>query len=102
MLSDYLKHLQQKGKSPHTIVSYMNDLHKFLDGLSIQPQDYIAEMDVRKWISQMIRPKEGQSLANTTINRRLNSLRSFYNWAQRNKKVKNNPMHDIEDFEICR
>ncbi|MEW9674085.1 tyrosine-type recombinase/integrase [Ammoniphilus sp. 3BR4] len=99
MITDYLKHLQQKGKSPHTIVSYMNDLHKFLDDLGIQPGDYITETDVRKWISQMIRPEEGQPLANATINRRLNSLRSFYDWALRNKKVKHNPMRDIEDLK---
>ncbi len=101
MITDYLNHLHQKGKSQHTVVSYLNDLHKFLDGLNIQPHDYVTETDVRKWISKMMRPEEGKPLAISTINRRLNSLRSFYDWAHRNKKVKHNPMSDIEDLKTA-
>ncbi len=60
MITDYLKHLQQKGKSPHTIVSYMNDLHKIPDDLGIQPGDYITKMDVKK-MDQSDDPTGGRS-----------------------------------------
>jgi site-specific recombinase XerD len=46
--------------------------------------------DVRKWINHMLYPNDGKQLAITTINRRLNSLRSFYSWAQKNKKLQHN------------
>lgn len=100
MITDYLKYLQQKGESPHTIISYMNDLYKFFHDLGIHPGDVITKTDIRKWISHD--PSRGRStFANSNINRRLNALRNFYDWAERNKKVQNNPMNDIEDLKLA-
>src|SRR5690606_24173195 len=47
----------------------------------------------------MLNPEEIKPIAITTINRRLNSLRSFYTWATKNKKLQNNPMQDIQDLK---
>ena len=64
-----------------------------LDELHIQPEDFVTATDVRKWINSLLNPHEGKPLAITTINRRLNSLRSFYSWAQKS----NNPMEESAD-----
>lgn len=61
----------------------------------------MTETDIRKWIDQMMRPSEGKSLAVSTINRRLNALRSFYTWARKNKKFQHNPMEGIEDLKTA-
>ncbi|MEY2194627.1 tyrosine-type recombinase/integrase [Neobacillus sp. BF23-41] len=99
MLIDYLTYLNKKGKSRHTVISYMNDLHQFFDATGIHPEDYVTETDIRKWVAQMMRPSEGKPLAVSTINRRLNALRSFYSWGRRNKEFHHNPMDGIEDLK---
>ena len=80
MLEEYIKSLENKDKSPKTIISYGNDILIFLDALHIKPGNFVTATDVRKWIRGMLNPQEGRPLVITTINRRLNSLRSFYSW----------------------
>jgi site-specific recombinase XerD len=43
----------------------------------------------------MNNPQEGKPLAITTINRRLNALRSYYARADKNHKLQQNPMEEI-------
>lgn len=47
----------------------------------------------------MLNPNGIKPLATSTINRRLNSLRSYYAWATQNNKLQHNPMQDIEDLK---
>ncbi|KOR92064.1 tyrosine-type recombinase/integrase [Geobacillus stearothermophilus] len=99
MLNEYVTYLQEKGASPNTIISYTNDLNIFFNDLHIRPSDYVTPADIRKWIHQMLNPAEGKPLAISTINRRLNSLRSFYAWAVEHHKIEQNPMKDIQDLK---
>lgn len=99
MLNEYVTYLQEKGASPNTIISYTNDLNIFFNDLHIRPGDYVTPADIRKWIQQMLNPSEGKPLAISTINRRLNSLRSFYAWAVEHHKIEQNPMKDIQDLK---
>lgn len=83
----------------NTIISYTNDIKSFLKEMSLEPTDYVMTADIRKWISTMLNPPEGKALAVSTINRRLNSLRSYYTWAVRNNKLQRNPMLEIQDLK---
>ena len=83
----------------NTIISYTNDIKSFLKEMSLDPTDYVMTADIRKWISAMLNPPEGKALAVSTINRRLNSLRSYYTWAVRNNKLQRNPMLEIQDLK---
>lgn len=83
----------------NTIISYTNDIKSFLKEMSLDPKDYVMTADIRKWISAMLNPPEGKALAVSTINRRLNSLRSYYTWAVRNNKLQRNPMLEIQDLK---
>jgi site-specific recombinase XerD len=85
--------------SPNTIISYTNDLNIFFNDLHIRPGYYVTSADIRKWIQQMLNPAEGKPLAISPINRRLNSLRSFYAWAVNHHKLEQNPMRDIQDLK---
>lgn len=85
--------------SENTIVSYMNDLNNFFNKLNIYPTDYVTAADIRKWIDAMLNPIDLKPLAIATINRRLNSLRSFYSWAIKYKELQHNPMRDIQDLK---
>jgi len=95
----YISYLQEKGKSQNTIISYTNDLNSFFDQLHIKPDDFVTAADIRKWIHEMLNPINVKPLAISTINRRLNSLRSFYSWATKTNQLQQNPMSDIQDLK---
>ncbi|MBY0123302.1 tyrosine-type recombinase/integrase [Bacillus sp. S/N-304-OC-R1] len=99
MLSDYILYLQEKGKSQNTIISYMNDLQSFFDELQIGPDDFVTAADVRKWMGMMLNPVQTKPLAISTINRRLNALRSYYAWATKTNRLQQSPMSDIQDLK---
>jgi site-specific recombinase XerD len=99
MFSDYIFYLEQKGMSHNTIISYKNDLNYFFHEMNIRSDDFVTAADIRKWIDGMLNSIDIKPLAITTINRRLNSLRSFYSWATKNKKLQHNPMSDIQDLK---
>jgi site-specific recombinase XerD len=96
---DYISYLQEKGKSKNTIISYINDLNHFFNDLNIKPDDFVTAADIRKWINEMLNRTTIKPLAISTINRRLNSLRSFYTWATKSKQLQHNPMQDIQDLK---
>jgi site-specific recombinase XerD len=59
----------------------------------------VTAADIRKWMNNMLNPDNQKPLATSTINRRLNSLRSFYSWATKNNLLQQNPMQDIQDLK---
>lgn len=83
----------------NTIISYTNDIKSFLKEMNLESTDYVTTADIRKWIGKMLNPIEGKALAVSTINRRLNSLRSYYIWLIKNSKLQSNPMLDIRDLK---
>ncbi|MCQ6282708.1 tyrosine-type recombinase/integrase [Bacillus sp. EB600] len=99
MYRDYILYLQKQGKSKNTIISYSNDLNSFFHETNIKPGDYVTAADIRKWIHLMLNPVDIKQLATSTINRRLNSLRSFYAWATKMKKMQHNPMQEIQELK---
>jgi site-specific recombinase XerD len=62
MLHEYETYLQEKGFSPNTVISYLNDVNQFLKDLHLRPGDYVTSADIRKWIQQMLNPAEGKPL----------------------------------------
>ena len=99
MFLNYISFLQEKGMSQNTIISYMNDIKSFLKEMNLESNDYVTAADIRKWVNEMLTPTEGKALAVSTINRRLNSLRSYYAWAVKNNRLQQNPMLDIRDLK---
>ena len=77
----------------------MNDIKSFLKEMNLESNDYVTAADIRKWVNEMLAPTEGKALAVSTINRRLNSLRSYYAWAVKNNRLQQNPMLDIRDLK---
>ena len=99
MFLNYISFLQEKGMSQNTIISYMNDIKSFLKEMNLESNDYVTAADIRKWINEMLNPTDVKPLAVSTINRRLNSLRSYYAWAVKNEMLQQNPMIDIQDLK---
>ncbi|AZJ20082.1 integrase [Bacillus wiedmannii bv. thuringiensis] len=101
MLHKYHNYLIDKGKSQNTVLSYINDLQIFIQEMRVNPDSYVISNDIKKWIRDMLNPKEGKALSVSTINRRLNTLRSYFSWAEREKYIKVNPMTDIKGLKMA-
>ncbi|MCU5110920.1 tyrosine-type recombinase/integrase [Bacillus wiedmannii] len=101
MLHKYRNYLIDKGKSQNTVISYINDLQIFFQEMGVNPDSYVISNDIKKWIRDMLNPKEGKALSVSTINRRLNTLRSYFSWAEREKYIKVNPMIDIKGLKMA-
>jgi len=69
--------------------------------MRLNPDSYVISNDIKKWIRDMLNPREGKALSVSTINRRLNTLRSYFSWAEREQYIKVNPMTDIKDLKVA-
>lgn len=77
---DYL--LLEKNYSEHTINAYLKDFQEFYTFLSCDaPVDMLSVIydDVRKWIVFLMEQKK----SNRTINRKLSSLKAYFNFLQK-------------------
>ena len=89
-LNDYLDYLKyQKGYSEYTIENYKNDILEFFKYLEREKIDYlkIEYSDTRFYLMYL---KDECKNNNTTIDRKLSSLRGFYKYLSKNNYVENN------------
>ncbi len=96
---DYLQH--EKRYSAHTLSAYKCDLGQFSQWLDEKGFDDIVDADslsVRNWISSLHR----QGIGGKTLQRKLSSLRSFYQFLVRKRLLKNNPAVDISAPKTAR
>ncbi len=100
LFHDYLRY--EKHYSPHTLSSYQRDLKQFsqwlielerADSSSLESTTVIDANSqlIRSWIAQLHR----QGISGRTIQRKLSTLRSFYQFMLREGKLKKNPAIDI-------
>ncbi|MCF6184918.1 MAG: tyrosine-type recombinase/integrase [Bacteroidales bacterium] len=94
----FLKYIEyQKKYSSLTVNSYAIDLNSFysfcLNNKFIDSEDEIIKdyKIIRKWVAYL----STQNLSSKSINRKLSTLRSFYNFLQRENKIDSNPLLKI-------
>lgn len=99
MTAFFIQYLQyQKRRSPHTIMAYANDLKQFEDFIQksgISEVQFAGKSEVRRWIIQL--SKEG--LSPVSINRKLSSLRAFFQFLLREGKLERHPMQSIQSLK---
>jgi integrase/recombinase XerC len=93
---NFLSHLRfQKRYSPHTIISYENDLSAFFKFIDDQYPDTeltsIKTTFIRTWLAEL---KEAE-MTSRSINRKISALRSFFKYLLKNEIVKANPVTAI-------
>ena len=96
MIDRYLEHLNiEKRYSPNTIISYRKDLEDFakflLDTESIENLQKADKKMVRNFIIHL----NNQKLSKRSINRKISTLKSFYNFLLRISEIKISPLEGI-------
>ncbi|MFN3849499.1 MAG: tyrosine-type recombinase/integrase [Spirosomataceae bacterium] len=97
MVSFFLQHIKyEKRLSQHTVTAYKTDLEQFVSYLKFQyeledPENADFNM-IRSWIVGMA----DEGLEKKSINRKIATLRSFYNFLIRHKKIVADPMLKIK------
>ncbi|HRH35413.1 MAG TPA: tyrosine-type recombinase/integrase, partial [Catalimonadaceae bacterium] len=92
----YLRH--QKRRSPHTVLAYESDLEQFSLFLK---QEYEKEAfeaqksDIRNWIVALTESGLGPS----SINRKLSTLRTFFDFLLAENKISNHPLQAIRSLK---
>jgi len=89
----YLSH--EKRYSPHTIISYQNDLRQFSDYLKSTYELELLEakyVQVRDYMVYLM----GNDIGANSVGRKMSSLRSFYKYNQRQGAIASNPLAQIK------
>ena len=91
---DYLSF--QKRYSPHTIISYKNDLSSFFEFIDAEfgdlPLNEINSSIVRSWLADL---KGKQHMESKSINRKISALKSFFKFQLRSGNLPVSPMAAI-------
>lgn len=97
MLSRFVNYLTyEANRSPHTVLAYAQDVTEFCNWLcpdnanSFEPSS-VAVNDIRGWMASL--SKKGE--ASTTLRRKLQSLRAYFRFLQKNGNIDHNPAKDI-------
>jgi integrase/recombinase XerC len=99
MVAFFLQYIRfQKRRSPHTILAYENDLSQFSDWLQaesgISPEQ-AGKHQIRQWIMVL----SEQDYSPVSINRKLSSLRAFYDFLRREGKIESHPMSALRSLK---
>ena len=89
-LEEYLEYLKyQKNYADYTIINYEHDILEYLDFIHSQALDFkeIEYSDIRFYLMYL---KDEKKDDNASINRKLSSLRGFYNYLANEKLVQTN------------
>jgi integrase/recombinase XerC len=87
---DYL--LLEKNYSQHTVTAYINDISFFESFLSNEYEDnnllLVNYNQIRSWIVSL----SDDGISNTSINRKVSSLKSFYKFLLKTKQIDTSPL----------
>lgn len=89
----------EKGYSPATIAAYGNDLEHFQSWLEQRTQNTIDQPEhiTRENIHGFMAWMHAQGTKKTSIGRRLSTLRSFFTYLAKQKRVSSNPVAGIKN-----
>ena len=96
MIDRYLEYINiEKRYSPNTIISYRKDLEDFAKFLlDIESIENLQKAD-KKMVRNFIIYLNNQKLSKRSINRKISTLKSFYNFLLRISEIKTSPLEGI-------
>lgn len=100
MIDSFISYLEyEKRSSAHTVLAYRKDLEQAQDfvnlSFSIDDLSHCTHPDLRAWIIDLVE----QGLSQTTVNRKLATLRSFYKFLMRSKIINKDPTYKLKSLK---
>ena len=96
MKNDFFNYIEyQKRYSSHTITSYKNDLHQFERYLGDSYDECLETATypmIRSWVVHLIE----NAYHITSIHRKISCVKAFYNFLNKENKIKGNPARNIK------
>lgn len=86
-LAGFLRALEQRNASPHTVKAYRTDLEQFAEFAGPEELAALDHELLRAYMAQLYE----RGLSKVSIARALSSLRSFFKWMGREHMVESNP-----------
>ncbi len=87
---DYLQH--EKKYSVHTVSAYVNDLLFFQEFLKVNfdhdSMEVVNYSMIRSWIVALV----DNGISNSSVNRKMSSLKSFYKFLLKTKQIESSPL----------
>jgi integrase/recombinase XerC len=89
MIDSFIDYLQfERRYSSHTIVAYRKDVADFFEFIELQDLKMVSYRDIRGWMLNLLE----SGMKSTTVNRKLSSLRTFFDWLVRNGQIETTPL----------
>ena len=92
LINSFLSNLRlEKGLSKNTIKAYSNDCYAFNKWLTLRRHNeakHASEEDIREYLKHL----QSIKLSHTSINRKLSSLKHFFNYLSKKRFLKSNPV----------
>ena len=99
LVDSFLSNLRlEKGLSENTIKAYSNDCYAFNKWLFLNKR-YEAVSAIEADIENYLKHLNSINLSNSTINRKLSSLKHFFNFLSKTKLLKSNPVINISGLK---
>ena len=99
-LKQFFKFLEEDKKvSKNTLQSYKRDLEQFKTYITLKEIKYnkVEEKDIQEYLQYLV---EKQNKKPSTISRMIASIRSFYQYELKNKKIKSDPTEKIQSPKV--
>lgn len=99
LLPAFIKHLEDKGRSPSTILAYRADLEQLLDYLQTKNKvtaDQVTQPDIEGFRDTL----GTQKYTPKSVSRKLNAVKTFFRWAISEGKLATNPAEDVAHPKI--
>jgi integrase/recombinase XerC len=102
-IDSFLNYLTlEKKYSKHTIIAYQNDLNTFQifckKEYNTKSIIHVNYAQIRTWIVSLVNAK----VSNSTINRKVSSLKSFYKFLQKTKQIEINPLLKHQALKVSK
>lgn len=94
LVSTFIEHLTNQGKSKHTIVAYKKDLEQFIAYLSSMEITDVKEVK-KENIDGFIAKLLGENYTRKSASRKLNSIRTFFRFLKREEIIVQNPALEV-------
>lgn len=99
LLSPFMSHLEEKGRSPSTLLAYRADLEQLLDHLiekqKVEPT-HVAQADIESFRDSLLNKKYTPK----SVSRKLNAVKTFFRWLIAEKHHSSNPAEDVAHPKI--